>query len=65
MLQEVKGQVEVNPCFSKYPQGYAIDEIKLISKSWKPKRLMGPKVHQDGFKQANSLKGRSAVASMR
>ena len=40
-------------------------EMKYILKSKKPKRLMGLKVHQDGFKHVNSLEWQSVVASTR
>ena len=32
-----------------------INEMKPVLKSKNPKRLMGLKVHQDGFKRASSL----------
>ena len=39
------------------------NEMKLSLKS--PKRLMGLRVHQDGFKAVNSLEWQSEVASVR
>ena len=42
-----------------------VNEMKLILKSGKPKRLMGLKIHQDGFKLTNSLEWWSVVASVR
>lgn len=41
------------------------NEMKLILKSEKVKRLMGLKIHQDGSKPTNSLEWLSVVASMR
>ena len=41
------------------------NKMKLILKSWKPKRLMGLRVHHGGFKLANWLEWRSAVAYVR
>lgn len=40
------------------------NEMKLILKSRKLERLMGLKVHQDGFKPTNFVEWLSAVASV-
>ncbi len=40
-------------------------KMKLFVKSGKLKRLMGLRVHQDGFKAVNSLEWQSEVASVR
>jgi hypothetical protein len=40
-------------------------EMRLNLKFVKPKRLMGLKVHHDGYKPTNSLEWWSAIAFMR
>ena len=47
--------------FDNWPQ-WASTEMKLISKSRKLKRLLGLKVHHDGFKPIDSLEWRSTVS---
>jgi hypothetical protein len=42
-----------------------LNEMKLVLKSKKLKKLMGLKVHHDGLKPNNFLERRSAVASLR
>ena len=41
-----------------------MNEMKLILKSGKPKRLMGLIVHHDGFKPYNSLDWQRAVRNL-
>ena len=43
----------------------ATDEMKLILKSRKPKRLIGQILHHDGSKQPNSIEWLSVVAYVR
>ena len=70
-----KGQGQMPPilllearCLKWYIFGYVLKmvmKLKLILKSGKPKRLIGLKVHHDGFKPANSLEWWIVGASVR
>ena len=46
-------------------QRIATDEMKLILKSTKSKRLIGQIVHHDDSKQLDSIEWQSVVASVR
>jgi hypothetical protein len=52
-------------CHSGLWHAMQCNEMKLILKSGKMKRLVGLKVHVDGFKPAKFLEWWSAVASVR